>query len=174
MSESGESIASVAKDGLGQSGLAGKYLTFRLAGEEYGIAILKVVEINKMMAITQVPRMPDFVRGVMNLRGKVIPVVELRRKFAMETIDDTDESCIIVVRTTCDDADLQMGILVDTVSEVLDIAAADIEPAPKFGSSIDTDFILGMAKARGNVKILLDIDRILSGGEAAVLAQASK
>lgn len=151
--------------------LAGKYLTFKLAGEEYGIEILKVVEINKLMAITRVPRMPEFVRGVMNLRGKVIPVVELRRKFMMSSIDDNDETCIIVVKTLCGNSDLQMGILVDTVSEVLDIPAADIEPAPKFGGTVDTNFILGMAKARGAVKILLDIDRILNGKEAEELME---
>lgn len=153
--------------------LAGKYLTFKLASEEYGIEILKVVEINKLMAITKVPRMPEFVRGVINLRGKVIPVLELRRKFEMETVGDSDETCIIVVRTSCGGSDLQMGILVDTVSEVLDIAVTEIEPAPKFGSTVNTDFILGMAKAKGSVKILLDIDRILSGEEAAQLSQVN-
>ena len=151
------------------SALAGKYLTFQLAHEEYGIAILKVVEIIKMMEITAVPRTPSFVRGVINLRGKVIPVVELRSKFGMETIPDDDETCIIVVNARCSGGGVQMGILVDTVSEVLDIAASEIEPSPQFGGSVDTKFILGMAKAKGTVKILLDIDRILSGDEIADL-----
>jgi purine-binding chemotaxis protein CheW len=150
--------------------LAGKYLTFRLSHEEYGIGILKVVEIIKLMEITEVPRTPDFIRGVINLRGKVIPVVDLRGKFGMNTISDTAETCIIVVNVQAQSTAVQMGILVDTVSEVLDIAGADIEPAPRFGSDIDTAFILGMAKSKGTVKILLDIDKILSGAEVASLA----
>jgi len=157
--------------------LAGKYLTFRLAHEEYGVQITKVVEIIKMMEVTAVPRTPQYVRGVINLRGKVIPVVELRRKFDMPPIDDNDETCIIVINVQAGGAtgamaagEVQMGILVDTVSEVLDIGGADIEPPPKFGGSIDTAFILGMAKAKGAVKILIDIDRVLSAGEVAKLA----
>ena len=152
---------------------AGKYLTFRLADEEHGIEILKVVEIIKMMDITSVPRTPDAVRGVINLRGRVIPVLELRRKFEMDTIEDTDETCIIVVNTRTGTTSTQMGILVDTVSEVLDIAATDIEPPPKFGGSIDTDFILGMAKVKGGVKILLDIDKILTRAEIEDLASTT-
>lgn len=152
------------------SALAGKYLTFRLAAEEYGIAILKVVEIIKLMDITKVPRTPPFVRGVINLRGKVIPVLELRAKFAMTSLDDSPETCIIVVKTL---SDTQMGILVDTVSEVLDITPAELEPAPRFGSAVETDFILAMAKTRtGAVKILLDIDRVLSAQEIAELTHA--
>lgn len=146
--------------------LAGKYLTFLLAHEEYGIEILKVVEIIKMMAITAVPRTPDFVRGVINLRGKVIPVVELRRKFKMEAREDTAETCIIVVSASLrQGGNVQMGILVDTVSEVLDVQASEIEPAPRFGASIDTDFICGMAKVKGVVKILIDIDKVLTDQE---------
>ena len=151
--------------------LAGKYLTFRLAHEEYGVQIIKVVEIIKMMEVTAVPRTPQYVRGVINLRGKVIPVVELRKKFDMPPIDDTDETCIIVVNVRTAGVEVQMGILVDTVSEVLDIGGADIEPPPKFGGAIDTAFILGMAKAKGTVKILIDIDRVLSGEEVKDLMQ---
>jgi purine-binding chemotaxis protein CheW len=150
---------------------AGKYLTFRLAGEEYGIEILKVVEIIKIMDITSVPRMPETVRGVINLRGKVIPVVELRRQFGMESITDNSETCIIVVNVCILQKDVQMGILVDTVSEVLDILEKDIEPPPQFGSQTNTDFILGMAKAKGDVKLLLDINRVLSGDELKELVE---
>ncbi len=150
---------------------AGKYLTFRLAGEEYGIEILKVVEIIKIMEITSLPRMPEAVRGVINLRGKVIPVVELRRQFGMETTTDTSETCIIVVNVRILQKDVQMGILVDTVSEVLDILEKDIEPPPQFGSQCNTNFILGMAKAKGDVKLLLDINRVLSGDEIQALAE---
>jgi purine-binding chemotaxis protein CheW len=153
------------------SSLAGKYLTFRLAAEEYGIAILKVVEIIKLMDITRVPRTPSCVRGVINLRGRVIPVIELRAKFAMDSLQDSSETCIIVVKTL---TDTQMGVLVDTVSEVLDIAPAELEPAPRFGSAVETDFILAMAKTRtGAVKILLDIDRVLSAQEMAELTRAT-
>ncbi len=154
--------------GQGLAELAGKYLTFCLANEHYGAEILKVVEIIKLMEITEVPRTPHYVRGVINLRGKVIPVVNLRAKFGMETIDDTDETCIIVV--SIGDEDAQMGILVDNVSEVLDIKPDEIEPSPKFGGSIETDFIQGMAKVNKQVVILLDIGTVLQGVEAKALA----
>jgi purine-binding chemotaxis protein CheW len=160
-----------AKIQAGLKELAGKYLTFKLADEEYGIEILKVMEIIKLMDITAVPRTPHYVRGVINLRGKVIPVIDLRKKFDMDTIEDTDETCIIVVNVRREGSDVQMGILVDTVSEVLDIQAGEIEPAPKFGSSVHTEFIMGMAKAKGQVKILLDIDSILTGSEVDAMAR---
>lgn len=135
-----------------------KYLTFVLGEEEYGLEILKVREIIGIMEITSVPQTPEFIKGVINLRGKVIPVVDLRRKFGMETAEYTEETCIIVV----DIAESSMGILVDTVSEVLDIPQESIEPPPSFGSSINTEFILGMGKIKGKVKILLDINKVLS------------
>jgi len=145
--------------------LAGKYLTFKLLSEEYGIEILKVREIIGVMAITSLPRTPPFVRGVINLRGKVIPVIELRSKFEMEAAEDTDQTCIIVVDVTISGGSVQIGILVDSVSEVLDIHGEDIEEAPAFGTNIDTAFILGMAKAKGSVKILLNIEKVLSTAE---------
>lgn len=141
--------------------LAGKYLTFRLINEEYGLEILKVREIIGLMTVTPVPRAPDYIRGVINLRGKIIPVVNLRTKFGMESTEDTDETCIIVVDVTAGGESVDMGILVDSVSEVLDIAGTDIGPAPSFGSSLDTGFILGMAKRAGNVTILLAIEKVL-------------
>ncbi len=147
----------------------GKYLTFRLDAEEYGLEILKVREIMGMMEVTRVPRTPDFVRGVINLRGKVIPVMDLRQKFGMPSIEDTDLTCIIVV----DIGELEMGIIVDKVSEVLDIAGEDIEDAPSFGASVDTDFILGMGKSEGRVTILLDIAKVLTGEEGATLASVA-
>ncbi len=147
----------------------GKYLTFFLAGEEYGLEILKVQEIFGIMDVTPVPRTPDFIKGVINLRGKVIPVVELRTKFEMETIDYTEETCIIVVQTH----GLHMGIVVDKVSEVMDIAAGDIEDAPSFGEEVRTDFILGIGKAEGRVRLLLDIDRVLSSGDVSALEVAA-
>lgn len=144
---------------------AGKYLTFKLAAEDYGLEILKVQEIIKMMEITKVPRTPHFVRGVINLRGKVIPVVDLRLKFGMSEMETTDKTCVIVVQVARGGGIVTMGIIVDEVSEVLDIAAEDIEPSPSFGTTVDTRFILGMAKTKGSVKILLDIDKVLSGDE---------
>lgn len=147
--------------------LGGKYLTFGLASEEYGLEILKVREIIGMMDITAVPRTPHYVKGVINLRGKVIPVVDLRLKFDMDEAEVTDETCIIVV----DVNGVEIGIIVDRVSEVLDIASSDIEESPKFGSTVDTDFILGMGKAGDNVSILLDISRVLSEVEVQQLAE---
>ncbi len=145
--------------------LAGKYLTFELGGEVYGLEILKVQEIIGLMKITHVPRTPAFIRGVINLRGKVIPVVNLRAKFEMESKEDTEKTCIIVVQVKRDDGTITMGILVDNVSEVLDVIASQIEPAPAFGSNINTDFILGMGKTQDRVVMLLDADKVLSGKE---------
>jgi len=143
----------------------GKYLTFALADEEYGIGILKVKEIIGMMAITPVPQTPTYVKGVINLRGKVIPVVDLRSKFDMETIDYSDRTCIIVVEIEGKEERIQIGIVVDTVSEVLNVREADVEDTPTFGTRVSTEFILGMAKIEGSVKILLDIDAVLSAKE---------
>lgn len=141
----------------------GKYLTFALGPEEYGLEILKVREIIGYMEITAVPRTPHEVKGVINLRGQVIPVVDLRAKFGMETTDVTEETCIIVVEISQGSRNFSTGIVVDHVQEVLDIAGQDIEEAPQFGSSVDTNFILGMGKIGDSVKILLDIDRVLGG-----------
>ena len=151
----------------------GKYLTFVLDEEEYGIGILKIKEIIGMMPITTVPQTPEFVKGVINLRGKVIPIVDLRARFGMETIDYTERTCIIVVEIEGPAEMLMIGIVVDAVSEVLNIKGEDIEDTPTFGTRLDTDFILGMAKMEGAVKILLDIDRVLTGDEIAVLEKAA-
>jgi len=147
--------------------LEGKYLTFTLGAEEYGLEILKVREIIGLMEITSVPQTPTFIKGVINLRGKVIPVIDLRLKFSMAEAAATEETCIIVV----DIVEMLMGILVDSVSEVVDIPAARIEPPPAFGGSISTDFILGMGKAQNKVKILLDIARVLSQEELMNVAR---
>ncbi len=146
---------------------AGKYLTFFLASEEYGLEILKVSEIIGLQPITRVPRMPEFVRGVINLRGKVIPITDLRRKFGME-LEGSEDSCIIVVQMH----GIQTGIVVDRVSEVVAIADADIEDAPSFGAGIHTEFLLGIGKAGGRVKLLLDIDKVLASSEIVALETA--
>ena len=150
--------------------LAGKYLTFKLDVEEFGLEILKVQEIIKMMDITRVPRTPPFVRGVLNLRGKVIPVIDLRLKFEMETRAGTEKTCIIVVTVKRESGSVVMGIIVDEVSEVLDVAGESIEPAPQFGGSVDTAFILGMGKVGDRVVTLMDVDKVLSGDEVAAVA----
>jgi purine-binding chemotaxis protein CheW len=155
------SATEMANQGLGASDeREGKYLTFTLAEEEYGIGILKVREIIGMMPITSVPQTPSFVRGVINLRGKVIPVVDLRLKFGMEELDYNERTSIIVVEVRGGAGNIQIGIVVDSVSEVVNIKGPEIEDTPTFGTRLDTDYILGMAKMEGGVKILLDIDRV--------------
>ncbi len=151
----------------------GKYLTFTLAEEEYGISILKIKEIIGMMPITTVPQTPEFVKGVINLRGKVIPVVDLRVRFGMESIDYTERTCIIVVEISGPSGTVMIGTVVDAVSEVLNIKGEEIEDTPTFGTKLNTDYILGMAKIEGDVKILLDIDQVLSAEEISLLEKAA-
>ena len=151
----------------------GKYLTFTLADEEYGIGILKIKEIIGMMPITTVPQTPEFVKGVINLRGKVIPVIDLRLRFGMDSIDYTERTCIIVVEIEGSVGTVQIGIVVDSVSEVLNIKGEDIEDTPTFGTKLDTNYIFGMAKMEGGVKILLDIDRVLNSKEISALEKAA-
>ena len=147
----------------------GKYLTFELANEEYGIGILKVKEIIGMMPVTSVPQTPEFLKGVINLRGKVIPVVDLRLKFGMEEMDYTERTCIIVVEIERGNSFILIGIIVDSVSEVLNIKNEEIEAAPTLGAKANTDYILGIAKMEGGVKVLLDIDRVLGQQELEML-----
>ncbi|MFC1508847.1 chemotaxis protein CheW [Candidatus Omnitrophota bacterium] len=150
--------------------MAGKYLTFYLADEEYGIEIMKIKEIIGMMDIIELPRTPDFVKGVINLRGKVIPVIDLRLKFSMPEVEHTEKTCIIVVEIKESGVDLQIGIIVDLVSEVLNVVSDDIEDSPHFGAQVDTEFILGMAKSTEKVRTLLDIDKVLgTEGVAAAM-----
>ena len=155
------------------AGREGKYLTFSLAGEEYGIGILKIREIIGMMPITSVPQAPDFVKGVINLRGKVIPVIDLRLRFGMPAMDYTERTCIIVVQIDLQDSTLNIGIVVDSVSEVLNISGVDIENTPTFGTQLNTNYILAMAKIAGGVKILLDIDKVLTANEIGLLEKAA-
>ena len=148
----------------------GKFLTLFLGDEEYGLEILKVQEIIGIMEITPIPNTPPFIRGVVNLRGKVIPVMDLRVKFSMETKEETDETCIIVVLVE----GIAMGLVVDRVSEVTDILGEDVEDAPSFGTDVDTDYILGIAKSEDRVRMLLDIDKVLSDHELAALGQTTE
>ncbi len=151
----------------------GKYLTFSLAGEEYGIVILKVKEIIGMMPITPVPKTPHYVKGVINLRGKVIPVADLRLKFDMEEMAYSERTCIIVVEIKEGAGNILMGIVVASVSEVLTIKSGEIEDTPAFGAKMDTDYILGMAKTAEGVKILLDIDKVFGADEMMAMEQAA-
>ena len=160
-----ETLTQTEQSGRALLDKEGKYLTFALAHEEYGLEILKVREIIGYMDITAVPQTPHHVKGVINLRGQVIPVIDLRAKFGMETTDVTEETCIIVVEISQGSNTFSTGIVVDHVQEVLDIAGEDIEEAPQFGSSFNADFILGMGKIGESVKILLNIDRVLAGEE---------
>jgi purine-binding chemotaxis protein CheW len=154
--------------------LAGKYMTFKLADEEYGLEILRVREIIGLMDITRVPRSPDFVRGVINLRGKVIPVLDLRLKFGMSATKPTEQTVIIVVQCQSQGRALTMGILVDQVLEVLSIDGAQIEPPPSFGAAaLDTEFILGVGKSEKRVVFLLDIGRVLTGEDVGQLETAA-
>ncbi len=151
----------------------GKYLTFSLAEEDYGIGILKIKEIIGMMPVTTVPQTPEFVKGVINLRGKVIPVIDLRLRFGLEWLDYTERTCIIVVEIEGSSGTIQIGIVVDSVSEVLNIKKEDIEDTPAFGVKININYILGMAKMGGGVKILLDIDSVLNADEMNILEQVA-
>ena len=151
----------------------GKYLTFALAQEEYGLEILKVREIIGYMDITAVPQTPHHVKGVINLRGKVIPVIDLRLRFGVEERAYNERTCIIVVEIIGTAGTVLIGIVVDAVSEVLNIKAEDIEDAPTFGTHINTEYILGMAKMDGGIKILLDIDRVLNEQDVALLESAA-
>lgn len=150
--------------------LAGKYLTFLLADEEYAVEILKVQEIIQMQKVTPVPGSPSFIRGVINLRGKVIPVVELREKFSMKQLNDTDKTVIIVMMIEKSDSTVTMGIIIDDVKEVLDLSADSIEQTPNLGGDVDTGFIMGICKADDNVKMLLDIDKVLTTEEFSTLS----
>lgn len=141
---------------------SGKYLTVTLDSESYGLGVLKVREIIRLQKITPVPQMPEFVKGVINLRGRVIPVADLRVKFGLKA-EFTERTCIVVVQVKMSTEQLvQMGLIVDSVEEVVNLTAAEIEPIPEFGAKIDTSYLLGMAKVKGQVKMLLDLDRVVS------------
>ena len=153
----------------GATASGGKYLTFVLGREEYGLPVLKVREIIKVMDITHVPQVAAHVLGVINLRGRVIPVIDLRRKFGFDAQEHTERTCIIVAEVALTQSTVMMGVVVDAVSEVVNVAASEIESTPDFGGQNGTDYILGMAKVKGGVKILLDLDRVLgSDGQLAI------
>ena len=174
MSDSGAGATTLSRDDAAAGkGSSHKYLTFELSGEEYGIEILKVREIIGLLAITPVPKAPKYMRGVINLRGRVIPVVDLKVKFGMDKSEDTRETCIIVVDVSNESREsMLMGVQVDRVREVNDIREDDIDDAPELGAEIDTEFILGMGKTGDRVSILLDIDGVLTGRELEQMRKA--
>ena len=154
--------------------LAGKYLTFNLNQQSYALAVLKIREIIRLTDITAVPQMPAFVCGVINLRGKIIPVMDLGLRFGFAKAERTAHTCIMVVQVKSQDGrGIHMGLLVDGVEEVVNLAAADIEATPDFGTEISTEFILGMAKLKGGVKTLLDIDQLIGTSRDALLPTTS-
>lgn len=154
--------------------LAGKYLTFQLGAESYGVEILKVQEIIGLVPITRIPRAPAFVRGVINLRGRIIPVMDLRRRFGLEAQADTERTCVVVTQVARAEGRMTMGLLVDEVSEVLNVAQDQIEASPSFGTNVDTSFLLGMAKFGQKVVMLLDVDRVLTDEEAVEVGEAAE
>lgn len=152
------------------SSQAAKYLTVVLDNEAYGIAVIKVREIIRLQKITPVPQLPDFIKGVINLRGRVIPIIDLRVKFGLKA-EFAERTCIIVVQVRlAGDQTVQMGLIVDSVEEVVNLPAEDIEPTPEFGARADTSYLLGMAKVKGAVKTLLDIDRVIAPETVRALA----
>lgn len=151
-----------------------QYLTFMLGGEMFAIGILGIKEIIEYGNLTVVPMMPAFVRGVINLRGAVVPVVDLSARFGRKNSDITRRSCVVIIEARADDGQTQdIGLLVDTVSAVLEIPAAQIEPPPNFGAKIRADFISGMAKVEGKFVIVLEVGRVLSIDEMAGLAEVN-
>jgi len=159
------SVATPAGTAVKTDPRVGKYLTFGLGNEEFGIQVMRVREIMGVQEVTAVPHTPVYVKGVINLRGKVIPVVDLRQKFEMPRKEYTQRTCIIVVQLEQDGVRLLTGVIVDEVSEVLSLQAADIEDTPDFGRGVATPYLLGMAKTKGKVVVLLDINRLMSTQE---------
>jgi len=153
---------------------AGKYLTFELAEEHYGLEILRVQEIVGLLPVTRVPRMPEFVAGVVNLRGRIIPVVDLRMSFGLAPANELERTCIVVVRVQHESGSASvMGAIVDEVSDVIALTAEQIEPTPEFGAVVDTSFIKGVGRSEDRVVLLLDIDRVWSGSEMEIVRRAA-
>ncbi|WP_035104131.1 chemotaxis protein CheW [Desulfohalovibrio reitneri] len=146
-----------------------QYLTFTLADEIFALDIASVREVLELIAITRIPRTPAFMRGVINLRGHAVPVVDMRRKFGLDETEDTVNTCIIIVEVDVEGESTQIGALVDSVREVVEMPPDTIEPAPRMGAAINTEFIRGMGKQDGDFVIILDIDRVLSPEELAMV-----
>ena len=161
---------------VGETGgmLAGRYLTFVLGQESYGIGVLTVREIIRLTEITSVPQLPAHVKGVINLRGKVIPIIDLRCKFNLAQIETTDRTCIVVVQIRSDSGARSLaGLIVDAVEGVVDVPVNDVEGIPNFGGKIRADYIFGMAKVGKRVKMLLDVDRVVRGDSSVPDAEGA-
>jgi len=150
-----------------------QYLTFQLAGEMYAVGILNIKEIIEYGSLTEIPMMPAFIRGVINLRGSVVPVIDLAARFGGSQSEQSRRTCIVIIELVTDDERHDIGIVVDAVSEVLEVSDVDIEPPPAFGAKIRADFIAGMGKIGGKFVIILDIRKVLSVDEIATLATVS-
>lgn len=148
----------------------GKFLTFFLRDEEYAIEILKVQEIIGLMDITPVPSMPDYIRGVLNLRGKIVPVMKLRSRFGFSEIDDTEETCIIVIQYE----DFRMGMIVDRVSEVVEIDTSDIAGVPAIGNGQQNEYLAGIGKSKDSVRMVVDVHKVLFDVPQEVLDQSKE
>lgn len=170
----GASGTAVVKSGKGDGSEAHQYLTFTLGGEMFAVGILNVKEIIEYGNLTEIPMMPAFIRGVINLRGAVVPVVDLAARFGGKPSEVQRRTCIVIVEATQEDAKHDIGIMVDAVSEVLEIPAAEIEPPPSFGAKIRADFIAGMGKVNNKFVIILEIQKVLSVDEMALLADVSQ
>ena len=149
-------------------------VVLQLGGESYGVDIARVQEIKVMSPITSVPGAPPFIEGVINLRGMIIPIIDLRSKFDMCQHADTERSCIVVIQLEQIDKKINMGIVIDEVREVLEIPAADIEETPEFGAGIDTEFIMGIAKTGKTVKMMLDISKVLTSSDVVAISGLAK
>jgi purine-binding chemotaxis protein CheW len=167
--EGSKNHSSVPSETVCTSDRAGKYLIFHLGAEEFGAEVLKVREIMGLQDITPVPKVPAHVKGVINLRGKVIPVIDLGVKFGMPAQDYTSRTCIVVTRTVRGDEDVLVGMVVDGVAEVLTLSEDDIQDTPRFGPGISTPYLIGMAKMKGKVKILMDIDQVLNNDDLCAM-----
>ncbi len=168
------SAVAAEKSSAGVQPVSTKFLTFRLGAESYGVGVLRVREIIRLADITPVPQMPAYVKGVINLRGKIIPIVDLRLKFGLINVKDTEQTCIVVVQVKQTTGVFNlMGLLVDAVEEVANIASTEIEQTPDFGANVQTDYILGMAKVKGSVKTLLDMDKVIACETLAQIGEAA-
>ncbi len=157
------------------SGVPQKFLTFSLANEEYGIGIMKIKEIIGMMPVTVLPQTPEYVKGVINLRGKVIPIIDLRLKFSLEPAEPTERTCIVVIETEDKEQNqIMVGLIIDAVSEVITLKGDEVEPAPNMQGNFEEQLILGLAKCENGVKILLDIDKVINHEELGSLGQDSQ
>jgi purine-binding chemotaxis protein CheW len=162
MSEQLSSMNSIIHDKSTGGAGTDQFLTFMLAGEEYGVDILRVQEIRGWATVTQIPRVPDYVKGVINLRGTIVPIIDLRRRFRMEEAQYGQTTVVIVLKIVSGDGDRVMGIVVDAVSDVYNVNPTDIKPAPDFGCQVSLDFVRGLASVNEKMVIILDIEKLMN------------